>query len=166
MNSSNCVTLRLLVHPVDRHGTVQVSGRSRDGGSPQHGQHARRVAAAETGRPRGVRLDHAPTSPLHPPDVHDHRRRQIHLGVAEERADRRGCRFDLRRLRLPVARRAACDLPSADVGRERRHLAPEDEEAKLHLEHDRLAHEDGQLRRKHCERSHGRTPYFNDAKDP
>ena len=34
MNSSSWVTLRLLVHPVDRHGTSQVSGSSRDGSGP------------------------------------------------------------------------------------------------------------------------------------
>src|SRR6266496_2103242 len=41
MNSSSCVTLRLLVHPVDRHGTLQVSGRSRDGSGPEEPSRSR-----------------------------------------------------------------------------------------------------------------------------
>jgi len=35
MNSSSCVTFRLLVHPVDCHGTLQLSGRLRAGSGPE-----------------------------------------------------------------------------------------------------------------------------------
>ena len=35
MNSSSWVTLRLLVQPLERHGTAQVSGSSRDASGPE-----------------------------------------------------------------------------------------------------------------------------------
>ena len=74
MNSSSCVTLRLLVHPVDRHGTLQVSGRSRDASGPDElAHHVKQPGRPLTGQQLRVHGNAARVEPGELVDGHESR---------------------------------------------------------------------------------------------